>query len=182
MTVLHFQFKAEVFVGIFDPILRIRYMAASRIRLLSASRLACLVQTRLVQAMVLAGEVSVAMDFATILQLPASAIHVDPSVLAEQAAHCARTYLQLPIPSTSKVQLNITYCSEYGNVHVLLYLTAGTERCKHETPVQVCILWIPRSRFCLLLPRWQTVLCWVWTVNGNRDLKQASDRDWTARQ
>ena len=60
-----------------------------------------LAQVRLVQAMLLAGEGGLAMEFATMLQLPASVMHIEPSVLAEQALHRSRTYLQLPVPRTS---------------------------------------------------------------------------------
>ena len=60
-----------------------------------------LAQARLVQAVLLAGEAGLAMELAAMLQLPASAMRTDPSVLAEQAVYRACTYLQLPVPQTS---------------------------------------------------------------------------------
>ncbi len=62
------------------------------------------------QAMLLAGEAGLAMEFATMLQLPASAVHIEPSVLAEQALHRSSTYLQMPLPRTSMLQ-DLVPCS-----------------------------------------------------------------------
>ena len=45
------------------------------------------------------------------LQLPASVMHIEPSVLTEQARHRASTYLQLPLPWTSMLQeTSSEYC------------------------------------------------------------------------
>ena len=63
-----------------------------------------LAQAQLVQAMLLAGEAGLAMEFAAMLQLPASVMHIDPSVLTEQALHRASAYLQMPLPWTSMLQ------------------------------------------------------------------------------
>ena len=57
--------------------------------------------------MALAGELGLAMEFATMLQLPTSTVHADPAMLAELALHRANTYLQLPIPRTSVFHMRI---------------------------------------------------------------------------
>ena len=82
-----------------------------------------LAQARLVQAMLLAGEAGLAMEFATMLQLPASAVHIEPSVLAEQARHRTSTYLQMPLPRTSKLQEILVphHASEHNSMQPCVY-------------------------------------------------------------
>ncbi len=65
-----------------------------------SARLLCL-QTRVVQAMAQGGEAGLAADYAAMLQLPATALKVDPAVLIEEARRRAETFLQLPIPRRS---------------------------------------------------------------------------------
>ena len=65
-----------------------------------SARLLCL-QTRVVQAMAQGGEAGLAADYAAMLQLPASAVQIDPAVLMEEAHRRAETFLQLPIPRRS---------------------------------------------------------------------------------
>ena len=141
------------------------------VSMMLGSRLA---QVRLVQAMLLAGEAGLAMEFATMLQLPASVMHVEPSVLAEQALHRTRTYLQLPLPRTSMLQGRPHLLSHFCVLaHAIMQLyDSGRSRPSH-LPVQVSTLWTPRNRSSLPFPCCRTALSWVWTVSGSQDLKQA---------
>ena len=71
-----------------------------------SARLLCL-QTRVVQAMAQGGEAGLAADYAAMLQLPATALQVDPAVLIEEARRRAETFLQLPIPRKSAHRMSL---------------------------------------------------------------------------
>lgn len=72
--------------------------------------------------MAMAGEAGAAMEYATMLELPASSVRIDPDVLAEQALHRARTFLQLPIPfdSMSHPSPQLLTCThpQFHGIHV----------------------------------------------------------------
>lgn len=58
-------------------------------------------QMRLVQAMAKGGEAGLAAEYAAMLQIPATALQIDPAVLIEEARRRAEMFLQLPIPRRS---------------------------------------------------------------------------------
>lgn len=85
--------------------------------------------------MLLAGEAGLAMEFATMLQLPASAVQIDPSVLAEQALHRTSTYLQMPLPRTSRLQEDLVPC--HPSQHKLMHscMSSSLKCCESRRPV-----------------------------------------------
>ena len=135
----------------------------------------------------MAGEASAAMEYATMLELPASSVRIDPDALAEQALHRARTFLQLPIPFNSMShpfpQLLI-----WTHFIAMAYMYGNVRDKPHAVSVlgppslQAFFLWTKRKTSCPLSQHCPAVLCWVWTLSGNHHGLEAPPRPAYYRQ